>query len=721
MEKEKTLFQPSRRELRCAIFADKSSLPIDTKNYEIKIFEQPFSYTFYLGSNGNFPEGFALRIRTYGDSLFNHEAEVSVLEGSMPCFLEIKYPPINGSPHTREKVRHETTFEEALMIAQSYDKMRELFGEQLPEEIKEKIKLFYSNHGSIYPICGVSYKRIHFHNNTHRITMDFNINNFGIVAYDGNWFVRRFNQQPEEFSILEIKSDPPINKCEETVNISKFSIAKEASGKVKHIEPNMQMLAEGDWVLKEREIKIDTIDDPREILKQIRGNEEISVGSWKEKEPTLMQFVIVGRNGICIMGREGVTSRMAIKYKITISSENSSENGVLTRIERVQPFSEERLKEIIIELGADPDTIERTAYFSRHRVIRLVTCKKTGNIFAITADHCVSEANIPPLNQVEIEYRGKITSINETSMDQVDQKEVDEDFRRVSLWVYQEYYKRKQVPQFSNVTKYEWATGKTQMTERFPKNFQQGNNARIVEIDEKNQTITKSYDLWGVLISPEEVLANYQEFRRQAAKLYKLPKLIKIELDNNNKKLLVTEELIKGQMATAVLATGDEKQIVQFICAALQPLVGQIIENTTYDLGPDRQSRRPLILPMDIKPDNFIITDTGDTYFIDLFPPLNRAENGLVVTTYGVKDNEHNTWVYGEASVLITRFLMRCIRANPDKAELMTQTVLKLVQEIDPTGLLLLEMKKNANREKTITDFGNIRNGKESLSSILSF
>lgn len=692
----------ARSESRARVIVDPERLPLDTSSYEVEKFPQPYSHTLYFGfPDGTFPNGFAFRIRAYGESLTpTQSGNVAILDLQQPCYLEIKHP-IEGLPGTRKKVRHQTTVGAAIDAAQSLEKVLSIFEAELPETIQEQLRQFYATDQRCQPLCGVSYERTHFIN-SHRITVDHNIQSFAVVQYDGNWFIRKGEQEP--YSMMEIKS--ALSPAGEEANISKFKVSNCMTGEALHVEPGMNMIEDGNWELLERELKIDTVADPRDTLKQVAGSAEISVGPWKANKPTLMQFVKVGENGICIMGRVGVTEKMAIKHKTTISSSA----GVITRTERVQPYSQEKLDEIIRELGGDPETVERSAYVSRNRVIRLVVCESTGNIFAITADRCISEdEQIPDLNQVEVEYRGKIARTTEQT---IDAAEVDADFEKVSRWLYQEYRKKQQVPQLSTVTKYEWSTGQVAVTQPKPESVRQGNNARL-EFDYEAQQVRKTFDLWGAVVDSQQIIMNYLAFRTQAAQLYNLPEMHDIQHDGNS--LRVTESLIDGKMAKTVLAEGSEAETIAFIKAALMPLQGQIMPDTEFDLGTDRVSRRPLALPIDIKPDNFVITPTGEVYFVDLFPPLNRQEDGSLVATYGAKDGKHDAWVYGEASVLITRFLMRCLMANPSRCELMTRTVLEIVAQIDQSGLLLTELQRNAQREKTITDFGKVENGVRAL------
>lgn len=680
-----------RGESRSRIVCDPEHLPLDLKDYEVKKYPEAFSNTLYLGlEDGTFPDGFAFRIRIYIDHKVDQN-NVGILDTNLPCFLEIKHP-VEGVLGSRKKLRHQTTIKEAIEIAKSMDKVLEIFGSELPENVVQQLKNFYGSGQVVKPLSGVAYERTHFING-HRMTLDKDIHAFSIVEYDGVWFVK--SSVDEAYSMLEIKT----GEVNGEANVSKFQISTGEVGKLIHIEPGMDMKAEGDWMLLERELKIDTVSDPREGLKVLRSNSEISVGPWKEGS-SMMQFVVIGENGICIMGREGVTKKMAIKHKENVESSN----GVITRTERVQPYSQEALDQIILSKGGNPEVIERTAYFTRNRAIRLVTCVDTGNIFAITADRCVSEDGRPDLNQTEIEYRGKVT----TSDNQViNQDEVDADFQKVSRWLYAEFRKKKLVPQLSSVTKYDWSSSSEQQNGLL-EGMRQGNNARI-EVNEELGLVAKTYDLWGAT-DAEETVRNYTKFRSTVAGIYSVPELKKLEV--NNSSLKIEESLVEGVLAKQLLLDGSDQQAIDFIHSVLLPLSDQIMIGKEIELANKRVSRCPLITPIDIKPDNFVVTPNGDSFFVDMFPPLNRDENtGIVVDTYPGKGGLNDTLIYGEASVLITRFLMRCIMANPDKAKLMTETVLDDVKKIDQSGMLISQMQENALLEKTITDFSGVKNG----------
>jgi len=689
-----------RHEGRIRAICDPHNLPLDLRHYEAKTFPESHSHTLYFGQeNGVFPEGFAFRIRMYGNPLISSQS-TGILDPNAPCYLEIKHP-IEDVAGARKKLRFQTTVQEAIHIATSKDNVLGIFGADLPDAVKRQIEVLYASNKHVVPLCGVSYERKHFENTTSRVTIDANIHSFSIVHYDGVWFVRATDQEP--YSMLEIKQDKGFGEA----NISKFRVASLDSGASRHIEPGMNMKKEGDWVLEERELKIDTIGDPREALKTLASTDELSVGPWKEGS-SMMQFIKVGANGVCIMGREGVTNKMAIKYKL----DGSDAEGVLTRTEYVMPYSLDKLLEIVRDLGGNPELLEKTSYFTRNRAMRLVVSRKTGNIFAITADRCVNEDGRSDLNQTEIEYRGRIV---DTASAIIDEASVREDFRKVSLHMYQELRKHQLVPAISHITKYEWASKDRHQRAVLPESFRQGNNAQLT-VDIGRRIVRKKYDMWGAISEPEQVVTNYVNFRDAVQQLYTIPANSIVE--RSKESLVVEEALISGTLAKQIIREGSIEQTADFIRAALSPLKGQIMTGESINCGEGRISHYPLRTPIDIKPDNFVITPDGGVVFVDLFPPLNRQDDGRIVTTYQGKGAEHDAWVYGEASVLITRFLMRCIMANPKHAHTMASTVLTMVQEIDPSGFLLQEMKVNTKREKTIVDFAKVENGLSVLEEI---
>ncbi|MCC6711699.1 MAG: VTC domain-containing protein [Candidatus Pacebacteria bacterium] len=688
-----------RGESRGRIICDPEALPFDLNNYERVKFAEPFSHTVYLGlEDGTFPDGFAFRLRVYGEQIAN-KGEVGVLDLNQTCFLEIKHP-VKGQPGARKKLRFQTTIKEAFELAQSVEKVKEIFGEELSEETKNNLDMFYSSNLPVVPLAGISYEREHFING-HRMTFDKNISSFSVVKYDGVYFVKFSDSEP--YSLLEVKTKDSTGEA----NISKFRISSKQSGQAVHIEPGMNMMAEGDWLLNEIELKLDTVSDPKEVFKSLESTDEIKIGPWKDGS-SLMQFLIIGKSGICIMGREGVTSKMAIKSK----DDGHMENGVLVRSERVLPYTEEDLRAIAKEKGAeDLETVKRTAYFSRNRTIRLVTCADTGNVFAITADRCVSEDGRPDLFQTEIEYRGRIANVDNQI---VDPDQVQRDFRKVALWLSVEFKKKKLVPTISSVTKYEWASSKPRT--KLPEGIKQGNNA-VLEFDSSGTVLTKKYDLWST-DDPDRVVSNFAKFRDEVSKLYKLPALI--ETTRTDFTYEVKEEVVQGIMGEDYLKNATDDGIVSFIRASMLPLVGQIEFGREIELDQGRVSRAPFKTPVDLKPDSFIVDGEGNLVLVDLFPPLNRDKDGLIALTYNKKPNqrENDTWVYGEAPILITRFLMRCIRPNPEKYELITRTMIECVNQLDKTGFLLDLVKENTLREKTITDFSLIKNGTKALALI---
>lgn len=684
-----------RAEARMKLIADPNHLPIDTAHFHEEKFPNPYSHTIYLGKDtGVFPSEFALRIRSYGNSLTN-SGQFGLLDLSSPCFLEIKYhdPSIGGA--TR-KVRHHTVIGEAITIAQSADQVRSVFFSELPDAIQARVIHFFDQPGSCVPLCGVSYNRRHFVN-SRRITYDDNIRKVAVAGYDHCWLVR--TSSPEPYSIIELKQRADASRGE--ANLSKFSLARQFVGNASFNETGMDMRAEGDWRLTEMEVKIDTVTDPRATLEKLVGTDQFVISNPRENEPTPMQFIAAGDQGVCIMGREGVTARMAIKHKRVIETRA----GISTREERVSPYSHEYLQTVLNELGGSIETAPRSEYTTRHRLLRLVVSSETGNVFAVVADHCTSEGQIPDLNQVEIEYRGKIDA---SDASEHDEEGVFRDLQLVSRWIYSQYRMDSQVPHFSTLTKYDWAMG-WQMPYCPSSELHQGKNAFLEVVGED---VIKTYDLWGT-IHPQQVAKSYRDFRAAVAQFYSLPQLR--EINESDTQLVVRETLIKGRSGVDLLKTGSDSDIVDFLEMVLLPLKGQILENSEYSCGPEKISRRPLATPVDIKPNNFIITEAGQAIFVDCFPPLNRQSDGSLIETYVNDGGFHDAWVYGEASVLITRFLLRCIRIVPEKVDLITQTVLIICRNIDQSGLLNSELRVNAEREKTQRDFHRIGVGQQAL------
>jgi hypothetical protein len=690
----------NRTEIRGQVRFDPDHPPIDTSKLEKEKFDNPVSNTIYLGfpaerlpdgTHSGFPDGFAFRIRFYNDSEPSRDG-VEVLDKDQKCYLEIKHK-IEGQSSSRQKVRHLTTVGEAIDIAQSKNKVLNIFSKDLSQDMIQKLETFYDHEGTCQPLTSVSYRRTHYkkgskdlHN--YRVTLDSDIRSVPIVKYDGVWFLGKAILLPN--SVIEIKKHAS-EKPSPEANISKFKISQKAVNQAVHFEPGMNMSAEGYWVLTEQEFKINTVNDPRPTLHILEGTDNILLGPSK-KGSSMMQFIVIGDNGICIMGRKDITTKMAIKIK-----ENEQvRDGVIIKNETVMPYTEEDLARITKIQGGSIETVNRTAYFTRNRAMRLVICKDTGNIFAITADKCVSEDGRPDLNQVEIEYRGKITAPDQT---EENQDEIDADFKQVSNWLFTQLRQKRQVPESTLLTKYEWSSSDV-IEQKLPEQFGQGNNARI---ELEGAEVVKTYDVLCAQDSAYNIKVAYDEFHKQVAKVYKVPELYSTEADGNS--LVVREAMIEGDMGSVYLKKESEDEIAGFIYQVLGPLVGQIMVGSDFKLEEGKHSKLPLKTPMDLKPDNFIVNSNRAAVFVDMFPPLNRQADGGLFETYPIKSGKHEAWVYGESSVLITRFLMRCLRDRPDKTKVITIAVLAMVAQIDTSGLLLAELKVNANRDKTITDF----------------
>lgn len=247
--------------------------------------------------------------------------------------------------------------------------------------------------------------------------------------------------------------------------------------------------------------------------------------------------------------------------------------------------------------------------------------------------------------------------------------------------------------------------------------YRKGGHASI-EVDEETETVKKKYDLTAA-INAQQAVDSYLSFRRDVGQFYSLPELVSTDFDG--KSFAITEQLIRGPRADIVISQGTQLNSLRFVAEALLPLSGQIIPHTVYDLGKGRISRTPLKNPVDIKPSNFVIGKDGKAVFVDVFPPLIRQENGSLESIYDYRDGNHTAWIYGDASIIITKFIMDSISANPAILVPLTITMLETIGVIDPSGLLLCEMKVNTSREKTRKGFNKISHGLDALNLIETY
>lgn len=245
--------------------------------------------------------------------------------------------------------------------------------------------------------------------------------------------------------------------------------------------------------------------------------------------------------------------------------------------------------------------------------------------------------------------------------------------------------------------------------------FARGGHARL-EVDHDRGIVTKEYNL-SPAISASHTVRDYLTFRAGVSQFYRLPELISTCLDGDL--FSVQEKLITGTRGDILLAEGSEATAVQFVQAALLPLAGQIMPNTSYNLLSGRISKTPLKNPVDIKPVNFVISHSDNqAVFVDVFPPLIRTENGSLTPVFPNRDGRHTAWIYGDASIIITKFLMDCISVNPGRLVALTLAMIDMIATIDPTGLLLSELQINSTRPQTIAGYSKISHGPEALDLI---
>jgi len=201
----------------------------------------------------------------------------------------------------------------------------------------------------------------------------------------------------------------------------------------------------------EREHKIDLSADPRQIVEELSIDDtDIYLGPTKPI-PVYIRYIKISPTAFVVhksLQPDFDPTVSVYQYKTPITQDNvlvRSKNTTRTWEEIVALIGEKNIQ----------GTLQRTTIGKRDRVERTAVCADTGNIFAILGDHCTAEDGRTPLEQIEIEYLGKLDFPNKPGAPS-DPEEKARDFAKIEQIVLNSLNKKNISPLSSQTEKGRW-------------------------------------------------------------------------------------------------------------------------------------------------------------------------------------------------------------------------------------------------------------------------
>lgn len=397
------------------------------------------------------------------------------------CVIEIKTRPKNDWKSTvRHKVRFgtdkifryrdiEILFDEIISrkkIKKSDDEIISL------SKCLKKIAKEY-NLVTFEAVAATSYRRRHFHLDGHRVTIDSDIKYYLTASHDKDTlfslarcrpgFVlevkvehdgKDFENKDGSYLLRELRKIPSliIEPNRKGVDLFELMLKKE------HVfhEPELNAKSSSEWLITEREMKLDGDNDLRARLSHISFPENIVVGATK-KDKSYQRIYSHGSNIVFSMQyyKNSPCSKRVIKYKTSMKSSNSK---ISIRQERVERYSISRIYEILGKPVGD-ESITVTPYFLRDRSMVSLYLSNTGNVFDICVDEVsfIGKKKSIPLHQLEIEFVGVIGDKSGRNFTKSNVGTIDSDFMIIRRIIMREYARLGVILRDSNITKAFWA------------------------------------------------------------------------------------------------------------------------------------------------------------------------------------------------------------------------------------------------------------------------
>jgi hypothetical protein len=314
------------------------------------------------------------------------------------------------------------------------------------------------------PIAKVEYKRHHYVNSGifdgtegQRITIDTDFS-----LWDIDWTGYQYAAvKVKDFAqgILEIKNKGGIKAYPEDLKtlVSKFEKAPSKHDIVFNtIDHNVGLTVEvenkdfkGGWYINEIERKLDVQQDPRIWLTNVTTTYPLLFIN-PEEQLTRQQFFLLKdpKQSACIVEYPLIIKDRMIKTKI-----QKDMSPLDSRLELAQTDNPDARKRVSRFLGKDISTYPLSESFHRNRVLRTLINCQSGRVYEVVADNCVSNDDRADLNQVEIEYIGKLTGCSQTSL-----QSIDEELTDMEEWVKKSLEKNNLTILPTRTTKNSWIT-----------------------------------------------------------------------------------------------------------------------------------------------------------------------------------------------------------------------------------------------------------------------
>ncbi len=449
--------------------------------YKLQYFQATTTTTVYFGASSEQWEGtkilsylgLGIKVRFYE---FTPRLNLFLIDSATQCVIELKTMAESYGMNSKVKAGEKTTITYGEFLNYISDLSEtNILNRPHFKPISKTLMEFIKAHAltSIVPAGATSYQRKHFVASDHRISLDQNISYYLTVKHDKDII---FSKALDCIgSILEIKKNRnldidklPIIKALRYQNIP-YEFFKKSKGMQlddiirqeshEFIEPELDERADNDWVITEREIKLDALSDPRLVSKTVQmGNNVTIFNGTGIININYQRIYDVGSSGIVYMSADLQGTDPMLKYKFFVTNDDQ---GALVRREVVIPYTPEALQDVANELepGINIDDVIVTPYFCRDRIKCNVYMADTRNVFEIYGDHSTfvkGECN--KFNQVEIEYAGIICKQGTSIFKQQKLEDViNNDFMKLRAIVLDKYNEAGNPLTASTRTKYDWA------------------------------------------------------------------------------------------------------------------------------------------------------------------------------------------------------------------------------------------------------------------------
>ena len=226
-----------------------------------------------------------------------------------------------------------------------------------------------------------------------------------------------------------------------------------------HVFPGRESYPKNEgWRFDEREIKVDVNKDPRLFLMLLPTNlsEDILLSASRHRIKYHYFILLDSDRGVGIYAKHSksdFSDSPFYKGKITVSDDQD----ILFRQELTFRDNPNDVAEKLGYQNVKLEDCPRTPRFIRNKVSRLAVSQSSQNIFALIAERNYAEDGRPPLNQIEIEFIGKLLLADQVTR-LFNLEEINEDFFQIRDKIVQHLHDAKIKVEDSQTTKFDWIT-----------------------------------------------------------------------------------------------------------------------------------------------------------------------------------------------------------------------------------------------------------------------